>query len=720
MGPRHVWWACRTLGPGWILYRLWYASALKAALLRRRLPATPWEDRPLASLLRDPALADPDTWWVHRETPPSRFFFDPADRGEWADVLREWDGPDGAPSVAESEALADGTVCFFSSQRVRVGFPPEWTVNPFTRERLGTRSHWTAIRELEGGDIKALWEPSRFAFAYALVRAYWRTGNERYPEVFWTLVESWRGANPPHRGPNWRCGQEVSLRLMAWSFGLYGFLRSPHTTPERVAQMAQMIGVCAERIEANFPYALSQRNNHGITEAVGLWTAGLLFPELRHAPRWRERARAALGRQARELFYEDGGFSQHSPNYQRVALHAYLWAIRLGELNGHALDGETRTRVGKAAELLFQLQEERTGEVPCHGQNDGALVLPLNNCPHGDYRPVIQAVHHLCTGTRRYRAGPWDEDLLWLFGPRALEGDAPEAARTDLDAPLAGYHTLRGRFGFAAVRCSRFRHRPSQADQLHVDVWWRGMNIAVDPGTYSYNAPPPWDNPLARTGHHNTVTVDGRDQMDRAARFLWLPWARGRVLLRSRSADGYFSYWEGEHDGYRRLERPVRHRRAVLRIGEEHWVIVDRLISGGTHAYRLHWLLADVPWKVRSGEAALDLTTPEGPYGLRWAGHPERPACSVVRAASGSARGWRAPGYLALEPAVSLELVVSAKTQTFVTLLGPLPLELSVSAHGARVRTGTSCVALEFRGRGGPLVATARTAGSEPHLLEVG
>ena len=33
-------------------------------------------------------------------------------------------------------------------------------------------------------------------------------------------------------------------------------------------------------------------------------------------------------------------------------------------------------------------------------------------------------------------------------------------------------------------------------DQLHLDLWWRGLNIAQDAGTYLYNADPPWDNPL--------------------------------------------------------------------------------------------------------------------------------------------------------------------------------------------------------------------------------
>ncbi len=113
------------------------------------------------------------------------------------------------------------------------------------------------------------------------MRAYWRTGEERYAELFWQLIEDWRAQNPPQQGPHWKCGQETSLRVMAWCFGLYGFLDSQSTTAARVAMLAQMIALSGQRIAANLDYALSQRNNHGISEGMGLWTIGTLFPEFR-------------------------------------------------------------------------------------------------------------------------------------------------------------------------------------------------------------------------------------------------------------------------------------------------------------------------------------------------------------------------------------------------------------------------------------------------------
>ena len=78
---------------------------------------------------------------------------------------------------------------------------------------------------------------------------------------------------------------------------------------------------------------------------------------------------------------------------------------------------------------------------------------------------------------------------------------------------------------------------------LHVDVWWRGHNVAIDAGTFSYSEGGAAEQALTRTAAHNTVTVDGADQMDRYGRFLWFPWIAGRVL-QSRGMD----YWESGMD----------------------------------------------------------------------------------------------------------------------------------------------------------------------------
>jgi asparagine synthase (glutamine-hydrolysing) len=530
--------------------------------------------------------------------------------------------------------------------------------------------HWSQIGDFQQGDIKLIWEPSRFAFAYLLVRAYWRTGDERYPEIFWQTLDNWRSENQPNQGANWKCGQETAFRVMAWIFALYGFQESAGSTPQRVAQLLQMLALSGERIEANLDYALSQQNNHSISEPLGLWTIGLLFPELRNAAHWERVGRRCLEEQAQKLLYDDGGFAQHSVNYHRVMLHDYLWVIRLAELNQVPFSPELRQRIGKAGEWLYLLQDEHSGQFPNYGANDGALVLPLDNCDFTDYRPVMQAIHMLTGATRLFASGPWDECLFWIFGPTVLDAPIVEMDRRPLNASDSGYYTLRSATTMLFTRCpTHFRHRPSHADLLHLDLWWKGVNIALDPGTYSYNADPPWDKGLECTRYHNTITVDESDQMERAGRFLWLPWAQGRV--RTHQIQENALYWEGEHDGYQRLPSAVRYRRAVLEIDSEVWLVLDQLQSQGQHTYRLHWSLADLPFVWQPERGILQLLTSAGSYYLHSGANSGPLDFSLKRGDEHSPRGWQSRYYAERLPALSMAGECQQSSSLLWTLFSP-------------------------------------------------
>jgi asparagine synthase (glutamine-hydrolysing) len=670
-----LWYLNRYFGPGWLAYRLDYALRARTGMLVRQMPARSWEDQPLAGFLMDARLADPQDYLAYRRAGAPDFTFDFTHRPEYQPHLTRWDR-EGAPAIQEADGLAQGQFFYFHHSEAQAGFPPDWHRNPFTGQSLPASRHWSLIGDFEDGDIKVIWDLNRFGFTYALVRAYWRTGDENYSERFWQLVEDWHAHNPPQLGPNWKCGQEASFRLMAWCFGLYGFEDSPASTAERVCMLGQMAAVTGYRIEANLQHALSQHNNHGISEGLGLWTAGLLFPELKHAGRWREKGREVLERLGQELIYENGAFAQHSANYQRLALHDYLWALRLGEVNRQPLSPELVELVKRAGELVYQLQDETSGRLPNYGHNDGSLILPLSNCDYADYRPVVQAISYLTTGERRYEGGPWDEDLLWLFGPQALQAPVNTPARVDFKASQGGLYTLRSKSGFAFIHSPVYRHRPAHAGPGNIDIWWRGQNMVLDAGTYSYNAPPPWDHPLAGAAFHNAVTVDGLEPMERVGRFLWLPWVKGTVL-RGGTDPGDDEYnWIGEHDGYQRLHPPLNVWRGLRKLGEERWLVHDRLRSEGEHVYRLQWLLPDYPYTWDEAIGQLEMETPAGKYYVRLQADG-KPEYSLVRADRGSARGWQSLYYYARQPAFSLECVVWGELADFITLFGPDPAQFT-------------------------------------------
>jgi len=601
------------------------------------------------------------------------FFFGDA-RARGVD-LRKLIGTEGENLVlTQAENIIAGRLPFFGQLRFDCGFPPLWFRNPVTGQRVSPEQPWTQMRFASPayGDLKFILEPSRFLFVYPLLRAYALTGDERFPQAFWTSIEDWMRQSPPMAGPLWICGQECSLRILALSFALHGFIQSEATTSERVGRLVSMIAAHAWRTAQTLSYARSQRSNHLTSEAVGLWTAGTLYPELREAQVWRHLGEHLLREAVLDQITPEGVSLQHSFNYQRMILHLLLWTLRLAQIHGAPLPEVIRERTQAGLDFLRPWVDSLSGLVPNHGSDDGSLILPLTLGHYRDFRPLLQ----MGAAVLRLPAllpGPWDEAPLWL-------GVKPAVAETKLSNQDAsppskliepkvdtGYFRLGDWNSWAMIRAGRYARRPFQADQLHVDFWWKGFNLARDPGTHLYNGPAPWNNAFAGTGVHNTVMVDGQDQMRRAGRFLWADWAQARGHLSTSPGSASANCFEGQHDGYRRLG--VVHRRLVRWLRNAGWAIVDEIDGQGEHDLRLHWLAADLPYEISASPFQVAFAL--GPACIRWNVFSSALGCAAVIRSGKQAwtnqalnhgtiapdvqlLGWESPTYGDLQPAVSL------------------------------------------------------------------
>lgn len=597
--------ALRYLGTPWVLWRAGYALRMKCGLLKRRFPTLDLERLQLADLVRPGTPTSPGDYVEFRRSSSARFFFEAGKLPAPAALRAIAGGPGEQRTVAVADDYARGRFLYYSRHVHDLGWPPDWLRNPLADVRHQNLKHWcdTPTHSPTFGDVKDVWEPSRFACAYWLVRAYAMTGKASYPEAFWELFESWRRQNPPNMGPNWKCGQETALRTMAWCFALFGFWNAPSTTPERVVDMVKIIAVQADRIAENIAYAVSQKNNHALSEAVGLLTTGLLFPELRQARRWQAIGRRVLDEQIPKQIANDGSYVQQSMNYHRVMLHDCLWAFRLADLNGMPFSDEVTRRVAKAGEFLFQMLDTESGCVPNYGPNDGAVVLPLAACDYVDYRPTVQAVGYQANRQLTLASGPWDEMLVWLFGVDSLaslrSAEMPVSTRFD----TGGYYTIRGRSGWCMVRCHSYRSRPGHVDMLHIDLWHRGVNVLGDSGTYKYYEPgnPGMERYFKDISAHNTVEVDGAGPLELVSRFLWMPWPEARCLQHRED------FWQGEHYGYNRPPWHVVHRRTIETTADGSWRVIDDLLGSGEHEARLRWHWPDGEYELNEADGRLDL-----------------------------------------------------------------------------------------------------------------
>src|SRR5208337_213569 len=589
-------------------------------------------------------------------------------------------GAEGEESaIAEANRILEGHLPYFGRLSFACGFPPKWFENPVTGQRVSPRRPWTQMRFASGftaddyGDLKFILEPSRFLFVYPLARAYAMCGDERFPEAFWSAIENWAANSLPMSGPLWICGQESSLRILAWSFALYAFLHSPATTPQRLALLLSMIAAHAWRAMQTLGYARSQRSNHLFSEAVGLWTAGTLYPELKDAAAWQKQGARLLQEAVLDQITPEGAYLQDSFNYQRMVLHLLFWTLRLSEIHKIDLDPEIRARTAAAFRFIGEFVDSESGRAPNHGSNDGSNLFPLAACDYGDFRPLLRLGSCVLDRPAALQPGPWDEAALWLCGkPTKLQRESVCQEPAPPVSSRAGYHRIGSENSWALVRAGHYTRRPFQADQLHVDLWWHRLNLARDAGTYLYNDEPPWNNGLAGAAVHNTVMVDRRDQMRRAGRFLWLDWAQasGRSFSSSVSdtTKEFPDCFEGEHDGYRRLD--VKHRRMVQCVTEDAWVIVDDLLGAGEHELRLHWLLPDLPLSVTTNSPFSARLSAEH-VSFRWNVFSSSPAsAAIVRGGKNvvgtigwgdeELLGWESPTYGELCPSVSLVYFVKA------------------------------------------------------------
>lgn len=588
--------ALRELGlPSMSLYGL-YSLALRSGYFRWRLPIQTWEQVDLSRHLNPNVPSNPNGYVGYRGRRQRYSLFQLFDSSHPV-IQAESDQIE-----REANAMLQGRFRLFGIQGLMLGYPPDWhSFAPLAevseKTRVNPEHHWSQYRlEQLPQDVKLLWEPSRFGWVYPLSQAYRLSGDARYYEAFWTLYSSWLEANQPQAGLHWYSAQEVAIRLIALLFAAHTFDETLREEPQRWTELLKGIAIHAERIPASLSYARAQNNNHLLVECAALYLVGINFPELQKAQAWKRLGRQCFeGGLARQVFV-DGGYIQHSANYQRLALQAGLLVAKAAQDEGIPLSQSSLLSLGTMAQCLSALADEESGSPPNFGPNDGAMLLPLTACGFNDFRPTVQAAWRLLWGQPRYPSGKWDDLALWLGlegeADGILEGRAGDSMSEQF--PQAGLHIIRKENTKTILRAVHFRSRPGHSDQMHLDIWRQGINLARDPGTYLYNADPPWDNRFSGAWCHNTLSIDGREPMLKAGRFLWLEWSQASVLGRWKSSDDQIDVIFAQHRARRRQRS--QHQRTLAVVGGDLIVVADDVLGGGEHRLVLNWNLADLTW----------------------------------------------------------------------------------------------------------------------------
>ncbi len=520
---------------------------------------------------------------------------------------------------------------------------------------LGAEPDWLRAQLPADPEWRIEWV--KFYYGLDLAFAYATSGDGGFLATWERLVASWIRQVPPDHDRS----EIAARRVQNWIYAWMHFAAAPQFRGLGRTLAGQIIESVGGQL-AHVRQTLSAERNHRTLELYALLVGALAFPVLDLCGELRDFALAELHRNLLEDVLPDGVHRERSSHYHMVALRSFVGARENARRFGLTLPAGYDERLSLACEFAAH----------CH-RPDGQIPM-LSDSDAGTYGDVLALAAELLGRP----------DFLWP-ATRGQLGAPP--ARRCASFPAGGYFTQRSGWGntatpYADERWLIFDCGPvgdgghGHYDALSVEIAACGRSLLVDPGRYSYAEPsdvhaPDWGRWFKGTAAHNTVCVDGLDQTRYGRGKPKGPPARARLLDRG-SAPGVDVLWgEVQSEEYTAL-----HRRHVIFVHDEYWIIADRVRDARPRRYDLRFHLpSDAHERTR-------LVRRDGD----WMMHAPGLALVLVSAREPRVeQGWVAPIYGEKQHAPVLSVVdEGADEAEFITLV--LPMREGDSVPTVRVR----------------------------------
>jgi len=383
-----------------------------------------------------------------------------------------------------------------------------------------------------------LWKTLLHEFSYAidLANAARSTGDRAYRDRLVALVSDWSRAAPigyPGFAIDVWDARAVATRLINWVTAA-SILQVGPGDP-LYEQLQHQVGVHALFLADNLE--LDLRGNHLLRDYVGLIFCNELLGTAPSALDW-------LRTELDEQILDDGCHFERSPMYHAIVLQDLVETRAL--LRDSAPDWLNEQIARMAGFLRYLLPDD--GQLPLLGDTWFGEVDPTRVLEEAG--PIL--------------IPPKPGTPEQASGIVALEGGTTRALL------LAGPHGPDYQMGH------------THADGLSFELYRGARRVVTDTGTSTYD-PGPSRTRVRSTAAHNTVQIDGEEQLEAWGSFR--AGRRGRGRVQARGSENGWDWVVANHDGYRWLRgKPVHHR--LLAVSESAAIAVDWISGRGRHQIR--------------------------------------------------------------------------------------------------------------------------------------
>jgi len=535
-----------------------------------------------------------------------QFFFSGNDVAECAELVGRYLPGDAAEILREADEICGHRFRLLGYENLTfvpvcgggVSKEIDWHLDPVHGKRAPL-DVWFKIPFLDFaavGDHKVTWELNRHQHLVTLAKARLLSGDEKYTRELMAQWHSWIKGNPYPLGINWGSTLEVAFRSLSWIW-VDQLLSGAAEYAEFRSEGLRALAFHGRYIERYLSTYFSP-NTHLLGEAVALFFLGTLYPQMPGSSRWKQSGWRIVLREAGRQVRPDGVYFEQSLYYHVYALDFFLYARLLAARNGMEIPPAYDAVLGRMLDVVAALAQ--AGPAEGFGDDDGGrLFNPRRNRTEHMTDPLALGA---VMWSRQFSAVRLTEEAIWLFGKPAIEhlSNTPSTTQTTAGSvafPDGGLYVLADSQPYAQAilvdggpqGVGRSGH--GHADALSLRLTMDGRRWLVDAGSGVYISKDPADrNAFRGTGAHNTMRVDGADQAVADEPFSWthLPATIAENWVVGKS----FTYFVGSHNGYTRLADPVVHRRHVLKIAGNLWLVRDVALGRSEHEVEIRWHFA--------------------------------------------------------------------------------------------------------------------------------
>lgn len=336
----------------------------------------------------------------------------------------------------------------------------------------------------QGIEVKFPWELSRFQYGVDLALCYHNSKDEKYYNIFKTLIFDWIRNNHFLIGINWVCTMDVAIRAVNWviTANMFGdiFWRDKNF----VSVISKKLADHAFYIET-FPEIKKEgkNNNHLISDYSGLFILSLALRNHSRADKWLKIAKKGLENCMQEQVLEDGTDFENSIPYHRLVVELFAIPLILKEAD---FSDTYKERLFKMFEFV-RAYIDQYGNAPQIGDNDSGVFIKLSEKEEQNHSYLLS----LGKSIFGYQF-QWNEYTGYIPVLKSLDNklyfDKVRNCEKSISFDRSGYYFLKNENITVSIFCPVTTTGHRHFDSGSFTLSYKGNPIIVDPGSGCYTS----------------------------------------------------------------------------------------------------------------------------------------------------------------------------------------------------------------------------------------